>query len=249
MTPRTGNPTRPRVVGPRLWRVLLAGGGSEDRRVIETLLHQTGGKLRCASDAQEAVAAGADTELDAILMDADLSAPGPWWAARSIRASEGRTGATPVPIVALLAETSADVVADASAAGCDAYLVRPFAAQALIAELERLIRRTARLARIDAEIADLLPGYLERRRDDVRVLRAALAERDFATVQLLGHRMKGSGGSYGIPGLSAVGGRLERAGTCRDADASLRAIEEFEALLERLAQDLPPTSAGSTRSL
>lgn len=95
----------------------------------------------------------------------------------------------------------------------------------------------------EPEVADLVPEYLERRAGDVATLGRALDVGDFETVRILGHRMAGSGTSYGLPEVAAIGRNLEAAADARDAGAARRARAELERLVA------PPHSpAGARRS-
>ena len=64
---------------------------------------------------------------------------------------------------------------------------------------------------VDPEIFDLVPIFLEKRRQDLNELRVALEEADQETIRALGHKMKGMGGSYGFHHVSRVGIALEEA--------------------------------------
>lgn len=83
---------------------------------------------------------------------------------------------------------------------------------------------------VDPAFAALTVRYLERRRDDCRVLRARLAARDFDPITACGHRLKGSGASYGFDEVTAIGAVLETAGEAEDERAigqAIRRLEEF----------------------
>jgi len=72
------------------------------------------------------------------------------------------------------------------------------------------------LVYIDPDLEPIVPAFLENRRKDVAALDAALKEKDWATVRLLGHRMKGDGGGYGFQEISTIGGVLEQAAMRED---------------------------------
>jgi Hpt domain-containing protein len=80
---------------------------------------------------------------------------------------------------------------------------------------------------IDADLEDLVPGFLENRRRDVTTLAAAVHIKDVKTVRLLGHRMKGDGGGYGFQEISCIGEALEQAAIRED----WKLIEERTAAL------------------
>lgn len=88
---------------------------------------------------------------------------------------------------------------------------------------------------VDEDLADLIPGYLERRQDDLVVLASALASGDFESIRILGHSMKGSGGGYGFDGITDIGSALEIAGRDHDTaaiESSTAALAEYLTRLE-----------------
>ena len=62
---------------------------------------------------------------------------------------------------------------------------------------------------VDKDLESLIPGFLQRRRDDVEKLHGALEAEDFETLRITGHSMKGTGGGYGFDGLSGIGAAIE----------------------------------------
>jgi HPt (histidine-containing phosphotransfer) domain-containing protein len=87
---------------------------------------------------------------------------------------------------------------------------------------------------VDEDLADLIPGYLERRDADVITVRSAIEAADFETVRILGHGMKGSGGGYGFDAITEIGGALEQAGKLSDAAAADESVDELADYLTRL---------------
>ena len=90
---------------------------------------------------------------------------------------------------------------------------------------------------VDAEIEDLIPGFLENRRNDVTTLEQALAEGDYETIRALGHTMKGAGGGYGFDAITDIGSSLEQAAKERNAEEIQRRVGEFADYLERVEVD------------
>lgn len=87
---------------------------------------------------------------------------------------------------------------------------------------------------LDPDIQDLVPGFLQNRRNDVLTIRTALAKNDFATITVLGHTMKGDGGGYGFDAISEIGGIIETAGKQKDANRIREEIERLAEFLERV---------------
>lgn len=87
---------------------------------------------------------------------------------------------------------------------------------------------------IDRDFEDIVPGFLANRRRDIQTLRHALADQDFGTIHMLGHRMSGDGGGYGLDQISGIGGALELAAERQDHAAAERHIKQLENFLARV---------------
>ncbi|MBA2594854.1 MAG: Hpt domain-containing protein [Gammaproteobacteria bacterium] len=90
------------------------------------------------------------------------------------------------------------------------------------------------IARIDADLIHLVPGYIENRRKDVLAILGALGRGDMECVWIIGHSMKGSGGGYGFHTVSEVGAALEQAAEVSDGDAVTAALARLQDYLARV---------------
>jgi HPt (histidine-containing phosphotransfer) domain-containing protein len=90
------------------------------------------------------------------------------------------------------------------------------------------------IVHVDPEIADLIPGFLENRRKDIKAMAEALKQGDFETIRVLGHSMKGAGGSYGFDGVTDIGKALEDAAKSTNAEEIRRSVGELAAYLARV---------------
>ena len=90
------------------------------------------------------------------------------------------------------------------------------------------------IVQIDKALRDLIPGYLETRREDVQKLRRAIAEKDHETIRLLGHSMKGSGGGYGFDGITEIGRKIEIAAKNQDLEELRKLSDELKQYLDRV---------------
>lgn len=93
-------------------------------------------------------------------------------------------------------------------------------------------------ADLDPLLRPLLPKYLAARDRENASLRQALNRQDFPQIADVGHRLAGSGTSYGFPQISILGRRLEAAGNARDPKAAGEAIDEVEALVRAALANL-----------
>lgn len=87
---------------------------------------------------------------------------------------------------------------------------------------------------IDAELEAIIPVFLANRRKDVQTLRNALAQKNFETIRVLGHRMKGDAGGYGFETIGAIGAKLELAAARRGHPAIEQSIAQLEDFLARV---------------
>ena len=87
---------------------------------------------------------------------------------------------------------------------------------------------------VDPEIEDIIPLFLQHRRDDLESIAVALKRADFETIETLGHGMKGSGGGFGFDGITEIGRSLERAAINQDSGMVKKQIECLSVYLERV---------------
>ena len=90
------------------------------------------------------------------------------------------------------------------------------------------------IVRVDPDLEDLIPGFLENRRKDVQSLQGALERGDYETIRVLGHSMKGAGGGYGFDGITDIGRFLEESAKNEDAQEIKNRITELSNYLERI---------------
>ena len=87
---------------------------------------------------------------------------------------------------------------------------------------------------VDAQIAALIPRFLDNRAADVEKIRAALVRGDFEAVRVAAHGMKGAGGAYGFPEISRLGAAMEEGARRRDAAAIGSLVASLGAYLARI---------------
>lgn len=94
-------------------------------------------------------------------------------------------------------------------------------------------------AELGADFNELLRSFLGGVRHRIHEIEAALGGHDGAALELAGHSLKGSGGSFGARALAALGERLEglgRTGRLGEAEALLAPLAfEFERLQVEVA--------------
>ncbi len=88
------------------------------------------------------------------------------------------------------------------------------------------------IVRIDKDLEDLIPGYIENRHKDIKSISASLESGDFENIRILGHSMKGSGGGYGFDEITTIGASIEKAAKGNDAEEIKRWIEKLSQYIE-----------------
>jgi HPt (histidine-containing phosphotransfer) domain-containing protein len=88
--------------------------------------------------------------------------------------------------------------------------------------------------RVERELEDLVPAFMENRRKDIDALKAAHTSAEFEKMRQIGHRMKGVGTSYGFTHVTTLGKRIEDAARAADAGALQALIAEYADYLARV---------------
>lgn len=87
----------------------------------------------------------------------------------------------------------------------------------------------------DPDFADIIPGYLERKVNDCRLIRQYIKDGNYVEIERLGHGFKGSGGSYGFLPITDIGRVIEHAAAMKDRLTLLdqvHLLEEYLATIE-----------------
>lgn len=87
---------------------------------------------------------------------------------------------------------------------------------------------------VDPDLADLIPGFLENRRQDILAITEAIAHGDIESVRVIGHKMKGTGGGYGFDAITEYGEMLEQGAIALDMGTVERTVTALRDYLERI---------------
>ncbi len=87
---------------------------------------------------------------------------------------------------------------------------------------------------VDPDYLDLVPGFLQSRRNEVVRIKDCLQSGDFKEAYRLGHGMKGAGAGYGFEEISSIGKKIESAAKEEDSaaveDALVSLVDYLEAV-------------------
>ena len=242
---RAARPTRPGAE-PRLdgRRILVVDDDEDNRRIARFLLEDAGADVQTADDGQAGIeafeaASRGGRGFDAILMDMQMPVCDGFSATSQLR-SRGVT----VPIIAVTALALAEDAARCLAAGCSAYLTKPIVPEEILATLDGLlsvtrteVRPVNRRATAEERFAALVTTYVGQFAGWAREIRVARDCGDLAALRTLVHRMRGTGTTFGFPGLTRHASAIEdalRAGTppeqlAEPIELLLKAMEDASA--------------------
>ncbi|MUM76719.1 Hpt domain-containing protein [Pseudodesulfovibrio sp. F-1] len=85
---------------------------------------------------------------------------------------------------------------------------------------------------VDADLAAIMPRYFELQRADLAAVARAAAAGRAEPVRLFGHRLKGTGASYGFPRLTELGAGIEEAALADDLGRAAELAAEVGRFLD-----------------
>ena len=87
---------------------------------------------------------------------------------------------------------------------------------------------------VDSDLEELIPGFLENRRNDIQLIKDYLELNDFENISGLGHTMKGVGGGYGFDEISEIGWEIEQAAKNHNQEAIEKQVERLQYYLDHV---------------
>jgi CheY-like chemotaxis protein/HPt (histidine-containing phosphotransfer) domain-containing protein len=209
-------------------RILAVEDTPALRALLQLCLTRAGYLTDMAEEGQSAVDMFITGEYDAVVMDIQMPVMDGLAAVARMREWEAAEKRTPIPILALTANTEPADLRKCLQAGFTVTVRKPFAREDLLAAVARELDPKPQppageriLVKIDQEYAELIPQFLENCQNDVAAMRKALEFHDYPAIAAAGHRLTGTGASFGFEPLSDEGRILEVAAKASD-DAVLR---------------------------
>jgi len=225
------------------WNVLLAEDSIESQHVMRLYLSKSPYRLDCADSGTSVVDTFKSGRYDLVLMDLHMPDIDGCEATRRIRAWETEQDRPRTPIVALTADGFAESRQRSAEAGCDDFLTKPVKMDTVLSAIRRFVTETKPVSPpgrmkpdqaelLDAELNRMRPKFLQNRRLDIRELQRALETGNFDQIRLIGHRIKGLAGTYGLHGIGAIGGILEEAADRRHLERVRTGITDLCAAVD-----------------
>jgi len=234
------------------WSILLAEDSIESQHVIRLYLSKSPYRLDCADSGTSVVDTFKSGRYDLVLMDLHMPDMDGCEATRRIRAWETEQDLPRTPIVALTADGFAESRRRSAEAGCDGFLTKPVKMDTVLSTIRRFVAETKpapapvpmksdQTALMDAELNRMRPKFIQNRHLDIQELQRAAGAGNFDQIRLIGHRIKGLAGTYGLHAIGAIGGVLEEAAVRRHLADVTTGITDLRAAVEAAEQALSPS--------
>jgi two-component system cell cycle response regulator DivK len=120
-------------------RILVVEDQEDNRQILRDLLANAGFEMIEAEDGQQALTQAAKHKPDLILMDIQLPLLDGYEATRQIKADPALKD---IPIIVVTSYALSGDEEKAHAAGCDAYVAKPFSPRALLAKIREYLPAT-----------------------------------------------------------------------------------------------------------
>ena len=117
-------------------RILVVEDQEDNRQILRDLLTSVGYEIVHAEDGEQALSAAAAQRPDLILMDIQLPLLDGYEATRRIKADPALRA---IPIIAVTSYALSGDESKALAAGCDAYVTKPYSTRALLAKIREYV--------------------------------------------------------------------------------------------------------------
>lgn len=226
-------------------RILYADDDESSRLLICTYIEPSHCILDICENGRIAVDKFQSGSYDLVLMDMQMPIMDGLTASRAIRSWEVARGLKATPIIAVTGFGGKEEVEAILDAGCTSHMTKPIDREVLLGTVSSYSSQRRTIApdngdgcgagkitvKVDKDLQDLAPGYLQGRREDLKTLYSALEKIDYESIRVLGHSMKGSGGGYGFDNITEIGKQIEMAAGNQDLAAMREGIQELSQYL------------------
>ncbi|MBU4319175.1 MAG: response regulator [Proteobacteria bacterium] len=233
-------------------RILLAEDNPDNQALAKLILTKAGYQVDLADNGRQATQKymGSPEDYDLILMDVQMPEMDGLEATRLIR----KSGFKDIPIVALTAHALVDDREKCLNAGMDDYITKPLKREIVYDMVEKWLfekptvvkkepsvssqgtsaEKDIIIIKVERDLEDLIPGFLANRAKDIEDIKKALDQRNYETIRILGHSMKGAGGGYGFDYITETGRALENAANENKPEKVMQVVKDLSAFLDRV---------------
>ncbi len=178
--------------------ILVADDSIDNQLLLKVFSTKMGLKIDIADDGKKAFKLFQKKKYSLIFLDIHMPEMNGIEVIKDIRKNEKEKSLLATPVVALTASTFPEEKKECLSSGFNEYFEKPLKKNSLIKIIKkylgiRLKFTPSESARFDESIKDLIPHYLENRKDDIKKMNEALKKSDLSKIESLAHKFKGSG--------------------------------------------------------
>ncbi len=224
--------------------ILLVEDTEENQIVMTAFLKKLPWSLDMAENGAIGLEKFKTGKYDLVLMDMQMPVMDGYTATREIRKWEKNMGVKETPIIALTAYALAKELRKSIEAGCNGHITKPVKKSTLIESIQEHFnvskksdgsgKETKFIVHISPEVKELIPFFMASLTKNLQTLNKAFENQDNETIELIGHKLMGTGGSYGFQAISEIGLDLESAAIEKNQELMRQKIDELSIYLERV---------------
>ena len=216
-------------------RVLLAEDHPDNRRLITRFLKSTGLEVICASNGEQAVELCLSEFPDIVLLDIQMPVMDGLSAFELLK----KCGFDK-PTFALTANAMSHEIDEYLAMGFTGYLSKPIEKETFYRTLALYLDSPVVLPSTNPDISDLVSSFIASFDDEIKLLTANFAAKDFIALQQDSHRILGAAQIFTLTSVADAAMNLDKALLAKDQPAT---NAEIAALVDELIQQLSKSSA------
>ncbi|MEH6394638.1 tetratricopeptide repeat protein [Pseudoalteromonas sp.] len=216
-------------------RVLLAEDHPDNRRLITRFLKSTGLEVICASNGEQAVELCLSEFPDIVLLDIQMPVMDGLSAFELLK----KCGFDK-PTFALTANAMSHEIDEYLAMGFTGYLSKPIEKETFYRTLALYLDSPVVLHSTNPDISDLVSSFIASFDDEIKLLTANFAAKDFIALQQDSHRILGAAQIFTLTSVADAAMNLDKALLAKDQPAT---NAEIAALVDELIQQLSKSSA------
>lgn len=226
------------LIKPLQGHILLAEDSPDNQQLIAMYIRRTGATLSIVENGQQAVEEGLAGDFDLVLMDMQMPVMDGVEAITMLRAA-GYGG----PIVSLTANAMMSDREKCLSAGADDYLVKPINLQHFFEILNAYLREPEKISaekswqadlENDPEYRALVERFLGNLPDMVTELMESVRGQQWDAVLAISHKLKGMGGNFGFPQITALAGQINTLAKTAELDRIAVLSTELEQLQQHI---------------
>lgn len=227
----------------RRYKILIAEDSADNRTLLQIYLSKHTVDIYFAENGKKAVELFQQQKFDIVFMDIQMPEMDGISATKLIREYEKSKTLNPTPILAFSAHKPQDIFGAGEQVYFTDFVLKPINANIVRVKLkqyldfseEKIEERspvTTSKPKDEFDVSDLIPSYLERRTEELGLMKEYIIKKDLKNLIRIGHQLKGSAKSYGFEELGQLGDQLEQL-------AQLEAkMEEIKAVVTKITEKI-----------